>query len=79
MKTKEELNVLRNEVKDLKAKLAELSDDELKMVYGGIRLGIADFADNRNRDLGVDPQKSDTGTVADENNPPPDINHRELL
>ena len=36
MKTKEELNALKNEVKDLNAKLAELNDDELKEVVGGI-------------------------------------------
>ena len=35
MKTKEELNALKNEVKDLNAKLAELSEDELKEVTGG--------------------------------------------
>ena len=35
MKTKEELNALKNEVKDLNAKLAELSEDELKEVSGG--------------------------------------------
>ena len=35
MKTKEELNALKNEVKDLNAKLAELSEDELKQVSGG--------------------------------------------
>ena len=36
MKTKEELNALKNEVKDLNAKLAELSEDELKEVSGGM-------------------------------------------
>ena len=35
MKTKEELNALKNKVKDLNAKLAELSEDELKEVTGG--------------------------------------------
>ena len=35
MKTKEELNALKNEVKGLNAKLAELSEDELKEVSGG--------------------------------------------
>ena len=35
MKTKEELNALKNEVKNLNAKLAELSEDELKEVSGG--------------------------------------------
>lgn len=36
MKTKEELNALKNEVKTLNAKLAELSEDELDQVTGGI-------------------------------------------
>ncbi len=35
MKTKEELNALKNEVEDLNAKLAELSEDELRQVVGG--------------------------------------------
>ena len=36
MKTKEELNALKNEVEALNKKLAELSDDELKEVTGGV-------------------------------------------
>lgn len=35
MKTQEELNILRNEIETLGNKLAELSDDELKEVFGG--------------------------------------------
>ena len=35
MKTKEELNALKEEVNTLNMKLAELSDDELKEVTGG--------------------------------------------
>ena len=38
MKTKEELNKLRNEVEILGNKLAELTDDELRDVAGGIAL-----------------------------------------
>ena len=38
MKTKEELNALKNEVKSLNKKLAELSEDELKEVTGGTNL-----------------------------------------
>lgn len=34
-KTKEELEVLKNEVQDINSKLAELSEDELKLVAGG--------------------------------------------
>ena len=36
MKTKEELNALKNEVKTLNKKLAELSEEELKEVSGGL-------------------------------------------
>ena len=36
MKTKEELGALRNEVKDLNAKLAELNEEKLKEVSGGM-------------------------------------------
>ena len=36
MKTTEELNVLKEEVKELNKKLAELSEDELAQVTGGI-------------------------------------------
>ena len=35
MKTKEELNALKGEVEALSKKLAELSEDELSMVFGG--------------------------------------------
>ena len=35
MKTKEELNALKNEVEALNAKLAELTEDELRQVTGG--------------------------------------------
>ena len=35
MKTKEELNALKNEVEALNAKLAELNEDEMKEVTGG--------------------------------------------
>ena len=36
MKTKEELNALKEEVETLNKKLAELSEDELKLVVGGV-------------------------------------------
>ena len=36
MKTKEELNTLKDEAETLKGKLAELSEDELAEVTGGI-------------------------------------------
>ena len=35
MKTREELNALENELKTLNAKLAELTEEELKQVTGG--------------------------------------------
>ena len=38
MKTKEELNALKEEVETLNKKLAELTEDELKLVTGGIDL-----------------------------------------
>ena len=40
MKTKEELNALKNEVEVLNKKLAELSEDELKQVTGGLDLNV---------------------------------------
>ena len=36
MKTKEELNALKNEVETLNNKLAELTEDELTQVIGGV-------------------------------------------
>ncbi|MBQ0037196.1 MAG: bacteriocin [Clostridiales bacterium] len=36
MKTKEELNALKEEVETLNAKLAELTDEELAQVTGGL-------------------------------------------
>ena len=42
MKTKEELNVLREEVETLNKKLAELSGEELAQVSGG---WVPDFND----------------------------------
>ena len=38
MKTKEELNAIRNEVEALNRKLAELTDEELAQVSGGLRV-----------------------------------------
>ena len=40
MKTKEELNALKNEVETLNKKLAELSEGELKQVAGGLDLNV---------------------------------------
>lgn len=38
MKTKEELNALKQEYESLTAKLKELSEDELKIVVGGFEV-----------------------------------------
>lgn len=43
MKTKEELQALKSEVEEVSSKLAELSDDELKEVCGGLRQGIIPY------------------------------------
>ena len=40
MKTKEELNALKEEVEALNKKLAELTEEELAQVSGGKTLGI---------------------------------------
>ena len=40
MKTKEELNALKNEYESLNKKLLELSDEELELVSGGYALDI---------------------------------------
>ena len=40
MKTAEELNALKEEVDTLNKKLAELSEDELKLVAGGLDLNL---------------------------------------
>lgn len=36
MKTKEELNAIKKEYEDVKNKLSELNEDELKEVTGGV-------------------------------------------
>ena len=38
MKTKEELYALKNEVEAINKKLAELTEDELKQVSGGMKM-----------------------------------------
>ena len=43
MKTKEELNALKEEVEALNKKLHELSDEELTQVIGGCGAGIGDY------------------------------------
>ena len=42
MKTKEELNAIKNEVETVSRKLAELTDEELTQVTGGVeRLAVS--------------------------------------
>ncbi len=38
MKTKEELNALKEEVENLNKKLAELTEEELKQISGGFNI-----------------------------------------
>ena len=46
MKTKEELNALKEEVDTLNKKLAELTEDELKQVSGGYDEGYSEMLYN---------------------------------
>ena len=48
MKTKEELNALKEEVETLKGKLRELSKDELMLVVGGTDVEF--FIDDKSSD-----------------------------
>ena len=43
MKTMEELNALKEEVETLNKKLAELTDEELAQVTGGVDFNITDW------------------------------------
>ena len=47
MKTKEELNALKEEVKTLNKKLAELTEDELKQVSGGAAGSVQFFNEDK--------------------------------
>ena len=48
MKTKEELNALKEEVENLNEKLRELSVEELEQVTGGIDGKVTQHLDNYN-------------------------------
>ena len=50
MKTKEELNALKEEVETLNKKLAELSEDELKQITGGQNVMPVIFAGTKEVD-----------------------------
>ena len=52
MKTKEELNALKKEVDTLNKKLAELNEDELKLVAGGLDLNL-DFGKSCESDYDI--------------------------
>ena len=56
MKTKEELNALKEEVETLNNKLKELTDDELKEVTGGTNVGWDWLYEST-----IDDYQSDTG------------------
>ena len=43
MKSKEELNALKEEVETLGKKLAELTEEELEQVTGGVDFNITDW------------------------------------
>ena len=44
MKTKEELNALKEEYQSLTTKLRELTDDELKIVTGGVNFDVPEYS-----------------------------------
>ena len=69
MKTNEELNALKEEVEALNKKLAELSEDELQQVSGGVLLyEPADGAEkSRGKDTGKDSGKTEDKKNTGEN------------
>ena len=70
MKTKEELNALKEEVETLNKKLHELTDEELAQVSGGV-LGYetADGSEKSRsgKDAGKDPGKTENDKKTGEN------------
>ena len=59
MKSQEELNALKEEVKMLKAKLQKLTDEELEQVTGGTMVIVPDFVKNSEDCKGLE-QESDS-------------------
>ena len=51
LKTKEELNALKEEVATLNKKLKELTEDELKQVSGGANKYFLDYQQNAELEL----------------------------
>ena len=47
MKTAEELNAIKEEVKTLNNKLAELTDEELKQVFGGSETFVTEKGESK--------------------------------
>ena len=67
MKTKERLNALKKEVKTANNKYAELSDEDLLKVVGGVKLNISGYyicekcgAAHKNYEVAVEHEKNCT-------------------
>ncbi len=74
MKSKEELNALKEEVKAMNAKLAELTDDELFQVSGGIEAeGCRTETDYMRRR-----KQTDRGTIIEERRKREELNKPSL-
>ena len=53
MKTPEEINAIKSKTEELSKELAELSDEELGIVMGGLELdGVRDFYEKIGRKIG---------------------------
>ena len=53
MKTPEEINAIKSKTEELSKELAELSDEELGLVMGGLELGgVSDFYEKIGRKIG---------------------------
>ena len=59
MKTKEELNALKEEVETLNKKLHELTEEELAQVSGGRCFIVSNGMKRENRVLNVEPPSAD--------------------
>ena len=66
MKTKEELNTIKEEVETLSKKLRELTEDELKQVTGGGWYPYRDDKGHINFSCTVKPKACDIGTASGE-------------
>ena len=59
MKSKEELNAIKNEVETVSRKLAQLNEEELKQVTGGFDLGDRIFGLSGFEPVGIAPVPSE--------------------